>query len=204
LISVNLPLRRLRQPWRETAAGKPMKTMPLLLAACLAAGCASGPLVQTDRDPAVSFSAYRTFAWKQQPPIRNPLLKQRVVAAVEGQLLGKGWRIVAETDADVVLVGNVSAREEQSIEAFYDDSAWRDWGWRGYADASGGLRRIELRNYQVGTLVLDMFDARTKQAIWRATAEGTVPTSEARREKDAMSAVTRMFEDFPPPDPPSG
>jgi hypothetical protein len=180
-----------------------MKVMPLLLAACLVASCASGPLVQTDRDPAASFSAYRTFAWKQQPAISNPLLKQRVVAAVEAQLLGKGWRIVPEPDADVVLVGNVAARQEQSIDAFYDAAEWRGWGWRGYADATGGLRRIELRNYQVGTLVLDMFDSRTKKAVWRATAEGTVPTSDAHREKDALSAVAKMFRGFPPPDSPT-
>ena len=175
-----------------------MKVLSLALTTCLLAGCASGPIVQTDRDPAATFSDYRTFAWKQPPPISNPLLKQRVVAAVEGQLGGKGWRLVPESEADVVLVANVSARDEQSISAFYDGAAWEDWGWRGYGDPTGGLRRIELRNYKVGTLVLDMFDAKTKRAVWRAMAEGTVPSSDAQREQDAIVAVRKMFTGFPP------
>jgi hypothetical protein len=180
-----------------------VKILSLTLVAGLLAGCASGPVVHTDRDPAAAFSGYRTFAWKQQPSISNPLLKQRVVAAVEGQLGSKGWRLVPEADADVVLVGNVSARDEQSIQAFYEGAAWQDWGWRGYGDPALGLRRIELRNYRIGTLVLDMFDAKTRQAVWRATAEGTVPSSDAQREKDALAAVGKMFSGFPPPDPPT-
>ena len=180
-----------------------MKVLSLAMTACLLAGCASGPIVQTDRDPAAKFGDYQSFAWKQQPPIGNPLLKQRVVAAVESQLGGKGWRLVPETEADVVLVANVSARDEQSISAFYDGAAWEDWGWRGYGDPTGGLRRIELRNYKVGTLVVDMFDTKTKRAVWRATAEGTVPSKESQRERDAMVAVRKMFAAFPPSDSPS-
>jgi hypothetical protein len=179
------------------AAGPAMKPLLVLIAASLLAACASGPVVHTDRDPQAAFDRYRGYAWRQEPPIANPLLQQRVVAAVDSELAGRGWRKVPESSADVVLVGNVSARNEQSIDAFYDGPVWLDWGWRGSLGPGPGLRHVEVRNYRVGTLVLDMFDVQTKRAIWRATAEGTVPGTEARMTTDALDAVHAMFRDFP-------
>ncbi len=175
-----------------------MKTLPLLLASCLLAACASGPVVQTDHDPAADFGRYRDYAWRQQPPIANPLLKQRVVAAIDAELLGRGWRQVPEAEADVVLVGNVSAHEEQTLDAFYDGPGWDGWGWHGAIRAGDGLQQVHLHSYKVGTLVLDMFDTDTRRAVWRAMAEGTVPDSQAQIDKDAMAAVRGMFREFPP------
>jgi hypothetical protein len=178
-----------------------MRLLPLLMAACVATGCASGPVVQADSDPAVDFSRYRTYAWKQPPPIGNPLLKQRVVSAVDAELSGKGWRLAPETDADVVLVGNVAARDETSLSYFYDDSVWYGWNWN--PRGPRGVERVELRTFRLGTLVVDMFDADTRQAVWRGVAQGTVPESEARRTRDAIKAVHEMFRGFPPPPAPS-
>lgn len=175
-----------------------MKTISCLLLASLASACASGPVVQTDHDPAVAFERLHSYAWKQSPPISNPLLRQRVVAAIEAELAGKGWRAAPEAEADVLLVGNVSARDEQSIDAFYDGPDWSGWGWNQQVGAGAGLRRVEVHSYKVGTLVLDMFDAHSKRAVWRATAEGTVPGSQKQMDRDAMAAVRGMFADFPP------
>ena len=174
-----------------------MKANPILLSACLLAGCASGPVVQTDRDPGTDFSRFHDYAWKQPPPVTNPLLRQRIVAAIDAQLAGKGWRQVPEAEADVLLVGNVSAREDVALNYFYDGNAWAGWDWHPYGNR--GAQRVELRSYRVGTLVLDMFDAQSRRAVWRGVAEGTVPDSEARRTRDAMTAVERLFEGFPPP-----
>ena len=76
-----------------------MKHLLLLLAACLLAGCACGPVVHTDHDASAAFDRYRAYAWRQEPPIANPLLKQRVVAAVDAQLANRGWRRVPESEA---------------------------------------------------------------------------------------------------------
>lgn len=170
---------------------------PLLLAIPLA-GCASGPVVHTDHDPAVDFSGYRTYAWRQPPPISNPLLKQRVVAAIEAELYRKGWRATSADSADVVLVANVSTREETTVEMFYDGPYWRDWHWRPELGFDRGFGTVRISAFRVGTLVLDMFDARTRKAIWRATAEETVPESPQKVNASVRKAVARMFARFPP------
>jgi hypothetical protein len=172
--------------------------LPLLLMTSLLAACASGPVVHTERDPSAAFGSYHAYAWRQEPPISNPMLRQRIVDAIDGELAGKGWQRVPEPQADVVLVGNVSARDEQTVDAFYEGTDWSGWGWSRQMYPLG-LRHVEVRTYKIGTLVLDMFDARTRRAVWRAEAEGTVPSSPLRRDEAAMKAVHAMFADFPPP-----
>jgi len=169
----------------------------LATAMVLLAACASTPVVHTDHDPAASFSTYRTYAWRQEPPASNPLVRQRLVAAIEARLQAKGWSPAPESEADIALVGNVASREEQTIETFYEGPAWGEWEWRGVT-GHGGYRTTHVYNYTVGTLVLDMFDTRTKKAVWRATAEGTVPAMPKQVDAALQAAVDKMFAEFPP------
>lgn len=173
------------------------RTLHFAMVPLLLAGCASGPTVHTDYDPAATFAQYRTYAWRQEPPVSNPLVRQRIVAAIDAQLQAKGWSRGPETTADVALVGNVATREEQTLDTFYDGPDWGGWGWRGVS-GYGGYRTTHVYTYTVGTLVLDMFDTRTKQAVWRATAEGTVPSTPAKVNAAVQTAVDRMFAKFPP------
>jgi hypothetical protein len=43
-----------------------------------------------------------------------------------------------------------------------------------------------------------MFDAKTKQLLWRGTAEGTLSDKTDKNEKKLEKAVEKMFKDFPP------
>jgi len=172
-----------------------VKRLYLPLVACLVASCASDPVIQTDRDPAVDLSQYRSYAWKQEPPISNPLLKQRVVAGVDAEMAKKGWQAVPEAQANLLLVGNVSSREDATLDYFYEGNAWAGWEWR--AGANRPMQRVELRSFTIGTLVIDAFDASSQRAVWRGVAQGTVPESEEHRSRGATKAIKDMFVDFP-------
>jgi hypothetical protein len=176
-----------------------MKRIAVLLApVVLLSACATTPTVHTDYDPAAAFSSYRTYAWRQQPQLNNPLVRQRLIAAIESELRAKGWSQVPEAQADIALVGNVATRQEQTLDTFYGGPDWGGWGWRGGWGFGAGYRSARTHTYTVGTLVLDMFDTRTKQAVWRGTAEGTVPNTPEKTNAAVQSAVTRMFAKFPP------
>jgi len=175
-----------------------MKRLIVLAMTLLLAACASGPLVRTDYDPSVSFAGYRTYAWRQEPAIKNPLVKQRLIAAIDAQLAGKGWTKAPEQQADIALVGNVATREEQTLETFYGDPDWGAWAWQGAWAAGPRYRTTHVYSYTVGTFVLDMFDSRTMRAVWRATAEGTVPETPEKTSAAIQKAVTKMFAGFPP------
>jgi hypothetical protein len=168
----------------RTLEARIMKACLLLLLVCLLAGCAAGPLVLTERDPQADFRRQRAYVWMQQPTMQNPMLQQRVVVAINAALADYGWHEAPESRAEVLLVSYVASREEPALH---------------FTSASTGIQRIELRTYNFGMLVVYLFDARSKKAIWRGIAQGIVPNSEARRDRDAALAVRRMFHDFPAP-----
>jgi hypothetical protein len=180
-----------------------MKRMlaPILLPVLLLvlSACAT-PRVYTDHDPAAQFGQYHSYSWREKAEKAPPLVAQRIVDAVDAQLRAKGWTL-APAGGDVVLAAHVASRQEYELDTFYDDPFWGGWGWRGWGPSWGmraGFNTTRVRSYTVGTLVLDMFDAKTQQAIWRGTAEGTVPSKPEKLTADIQVAVAKMFADFPP------
>lgn len=166
----------------------------MLLAAALA-GCATTPTVTTDHDPAAQFGNYHSYAWLKKPEASSPLIQQRIVSAVDAKLQAKGWRQTDEASADVALVANVATTQKQSIDTFYNGPAWGGWGWGGMGMGSASTT---VRTYDVGTLVVDMFDTKTKQAVWRGSASATVPSSVEKGNALVQSGIDKMFATFPP------
>lgn len=173
----------------------------VVLALALAA-CAT-PRVYTDHNPAAQFSSYRTYSWREKAEKAPPLVQQRIIDAIDAQLRAKGWSPVAD-GGDVVLAAHVASRQEYELDSFYSDPYWGGWGWHGWPGwrrgwgFGAGFETARVRSYTVGTLIVDMFDARTKQAIWRGEAEGTVKKDPAKLQADINAAVAKMFADFPP------
>ena len=60
-----------------------------------------------------------------------------------------------------------------------------------------GTVTTTVHTYDVGTLVVDMFDANTKQAIWRGNASGTVPRSPEKLDAAVEAGLAKMFANFP-------
>jgi len=53
-------------------------------------------------------------------------------------------------------------------------------------------------SYEVGTLVVDMFDTYSKKLIWRGSASDVLTGKPDKDEKRLEKAVEKMFEHFPP------
>jgi hypothetical protein len=193
--------RRPRHPASEEHTMNRMLAAFTVGLAMTLAACASTPTVTIDHDPAAQFGNYHSYSWREKAEKAPPLVAQRIVDAVDAQLRAKGWTLTP-SGGDVVLAAHVASRQEYELDTFYSDPYWGGWGWyRGWGPGWGmrsGFDTTRVRSYTVGTLVLDMFDASTKQAIWRGTAEGTVRRDPAKLTADIQTAVTKMFADFPP------
>jgi Domain of unknown function (DUF4136) len=159
----------------------------LLLATC---GRVTAQQVTRDYDHHANFEQYHTFVWIRQPNMSNPLAKQRVIAAVNNALTAKGWQLVT-SNADVGIVANGAIRQQQTLDTFYNGfPGWR-WDW-------DGMSTTLVNTYDVGTLVVDLFDAHTRQAIWRGTAKDTLSDKPEKNADKIDKAVDKMFKDFPP------
>jgi hypothetical protein len=92
----------------------------------------------------------------------------------------------------VAIVAIQTTRNQTSLQAFYDGFG----GWRG--SGGTGEATITPQNYKEGTVVIDMYDVKTKRLIWRGSAEGTLSDKAEKNQKKLENAVAKMFKDFPP------
>lgn len=173
----------------------------IAVVALVLAGCASIPAVQTDHDPAVDFARYQTYGWREKPTGGTALAMQRIVTRIDEQLQSKGWRMVPADSADIALAAHVATHQEHRLDTFYDGPMWNGWGWYGpwgWGPSMMGYQRTRVSSYTVGTLVVDMFDTRSKRAVWSAMAEDTIPDTPQKINADIDAAVAKMFAGFPP------
>jgi hypothetical protein len=161
----------------------------VLLATLLVTTLAFSREVRTDYDHHANFERYRTYSWaKVETP--NSLWDERVKEAVDKALQSKGWQQVPDGgDVSIVAVGTTN--EKRTLRTFYD--GFDGWMWGGFADAT-----TYEDTYQVGTLIVDMFDTRTKKLIWRGTASDVLSSKPDKNVKELEKAVDKMFEHFPP------
>jgi hypothetical protein len=158
------------------------------------AGCASAPKVTVDFNPAVDFSSYHTYSWVVKPDGISPLVQQRIVDGISAELRAKG--LVPAEQGDIVVAAQVATAEKQSYDTFYSGAAYGGYGRRGGLGMSSATTTV--RSYNVGTLVVDLFDAKTQQGIWRGVTSDTIPSSQDKINAMVTTAITTMFADFPP------
>jgi len=146
--------------------------------------------VQTDYDKKADFSQYKTFSWIKVKTT-DPLWQDRIKEAVGRELQAKGLQQV-DSGGDVALDAVGSAKDQQEYTTFYNGMG--PWWWRGF----GGETTTTVTNYRVGTLVVDMYDAKTHRLIWRGTSSDTLSSKPSKNEKKLDKDVARMFDKFPP------
>jgi len=175
-----------------------MKPIRRLVACTLfflvALGAAFAQHVQTDFDHQANFSQYKTYSWQEIKPA-NSLWDARIKNAVDAQLAAKGWTQV-DSGGDVAVVAMKTSKTQRTLQTFYDGFGG-GWGWRRFGGGIGDSTTTE-QDYKVGTLVIDLYDAKTKQLIWRGSAQDTLSDKATQNEKNLNKGVAKMFKAFPP------
>jgi len=148
--------------------------------------------VTTDYNKSADFAPYKTFMWIKEPKTTNPLLRQRVIDDVNAALAAKGLTLVT-SGADLCIAAHAATKQERTLNTFYNGfgGGWR-WGG-GFGSAT-----TTTSTYEVGTLVVDIFDATSKEAIWRGTSSKTLSGNPEKNAENLNKAVVKMFEKFPP------
>ena len=145
--------------------------------------------VNTDFDPSANFASYRTYAWTAGTPSPNPLGEQRIHAAVDQQLAAKGFSIVSESPS-VFIATHVVTKEQQQLNVS---------GFGGGPFFGGGIdATARVQTYTTGTLAVDMYDAKTKQLVWRGVGSGTASDRAEKNTEKVDKALEKMFKKYPP------
>jgi hypothetical protein len=181
----------------QTIQGGIMKMLTKVIAliglALFLAHASFAQQVKTDYDRAANFSQYKTFSWeKVQTP--DPLWVDRIKAAVDAALAAKGWTQV-ESGGDISIVAIEMNRDHQTLNTFYDDFGG-GFRWRGFGGFGESTTTPE--TYTVGTLVVDLFDAKTKDLVWRGVSSGMLSDKSNKNIESLNKGVQKLFQHFPP------
>src|SRR6201984_3751752 len=175
---------------------KPISCTAVCTVLFLAAlGTAFAQQVKTDFDHQANFSQYKTYSWQEIKPA-NSLWDARIKSAVDAQLAAKGWTQVA-SGGDVAVVAIKTSQTQRSLQTFYDGFGG-GWGWRRFGGGGFGEATTTTDTYTVGTLVVDLYDAKTKQLLFRGTSSDTLSNNANKNTENLDKGVEKMFKKFPP------
>jgi len=166
---------------------------------CVALGataCGSSIRTAIDYDRTTDFGRYHSFFLVKGNSSGNPLLDQRAEDDVRQALMSKGWEEVPKGDGRAAVVVHAATKTKHTYETFYD--GWGGWRWRG---GRMGTATTLVDDYKVGTVVVDIFDASSKQAIWHGFASDALSDSAKNNAQTTEAAIAKMFGNFPPGEP---
>jgi hypothetical protein len=157
--------------------------------------------VKTDFDKDANFAAYKTFAAKIGTSWNNPIGEKRVLEEIEQAIAEKGWTKTDAEKADTIVVLHGATEKQKSLNTFYSGmGGYGGYGWRGMGGAGMGMgtATTTTSEFLVGTLVVDIFDAKSKQLVFRGTATDELSDKPEKNQKKLDKASQKMFKDFPP------
>jgi uncharacterized protein DUF4136 len=154
----------------------------LMLSALLACS-GSGLQVKTEQDWDTDFGLYRTYAWGQGVPARDPAIESRIRTAVDFELPFKGLKKVPETGSPDLRVSTYVSVEEQRVVDH--------WSYELGPAGTGSSRALTL---PVGTLVIDLVDARSGKLVWRGRVDKVVDREVS--EAAVRKAVREIFRGY--------
>jgi Domain of unknown function (DUF4136) len=145
--------------------------------------------VEVEFDHAADFSIYKTFAWAPfQDPAPNPANHVRITRAVERELNAKGLHKVPPGEATCFL--RYQGRLERKFQGSPSQSQ-SPWS------PSDKRTIVNIEKVKIGTLILEVWDARTKDLVWQARQSAPAPSPD-RMEAAINKSVKELMEAFPP------
>jgi hypothetical protein len=155
---------------------------------CIASAVAIGQQVSVNYNHAQSFAQYHTYAWgsNNANQIQNSILAQVAQQDIDAAMQAKGLQKVKESDKpDLLLTANGGMKQETS---------WTAMGMRGIG---GGMGSITPQQNVEGTLIVDLYDAKTQSLVWRGIGQDTLSNNGNKNQQEVQKAIQKMFKQWP-------
>jgi hypothetical protein len=175
------------------------RTLALAAIALALPAIAAAQKTTYDFDKTAPFAQFKTYSMKTGTPTGNPLIDNRIVAAIETQLAAKGF-VRNDTAPDVMVLFHVAFDEQKDISTYSSGPMYGGYGW-GWGGGWGATTTdVRVREILVGTLAVDIVDAQKKQMVWRGlgTREIDTKAKPEKRDTNIAKAVEKIFRNYPP------
>jgi hypothetical protein len=178
------------------------KTLGLLIILGLAATPALAQKVNIDYAHDYDFSGPETFQYvnTEESNADNPMMADRIESMIKAKMKAGGATEVTE-NPDLFITYHITSEQQTSYTTTsfgYGGygGGWGGYGRYGYGGYGGmggmGTSSTTARNYTVGTLIIDAYEASEKKMIWRATGEVTVKDKPEKQIKQVEKILTKI------------
>lgn len=178
----------------------------IIVTALFVSGCATKPSIQSDYDPTIDFSVYKTYGFFSPMGIENPNYSSIYGSifrdAISKEMESRGYRLSESPDLIINVSGRLQdkTRVTTSLDPYpyggyyaYRRGFYNPWGGYGYGSTT------HVSSYTEGTVNVDLVDRQLKRMVWEGVAVGRVNESKSSDEKRASiySAIQKMFARYP-------
>jgi Domain of unknown function (DUF4136) len=140
-----------------------------------------------DYDHTVNWSQFHTFQIVGGTASPETFTQKRIEDGITNALTSKGWQPVT-SNPDVTISPHVVLSSE---------TQWNATGTGGFRRMGGGMAQATQTQVPIGTLVVNMTNAKTGELIWRGTAQDTVSGGGSDKGQTDQ-AIQQIFKNFPP------
>lgn len=167
-----------------------MKTKFALLVVmlCSTVAVAVGQTVSVNFNKSQSFSQFHTYAWgpDNANQVKDSILAQVAIQDIDTALQAKGLKKVAESEKpDLLATASGGLKEQTTYTAM---------GMRGIG---GGMGSITPEQNVIGTLIVDLYDAKGQSLVWRGMAQNALNNNGDKNQQLVQKAITKMFAKWP-------
>ena len=155
------------------------------LAFLLLGSCSTSIAVRSDFERGTNFQAYHTYQMlkhKDGFPIGiNPINRQRLERAIHNEM--KALHYTEAANPDLLVAYYVSVEKHRD---YYTDYYGR---WR-------PISRVRVYEYKVGTLVVDLIDAKQNLIVWHGSTSDRIGDEMDNAEEKINPTVAAIFEKY--------
>lgn len=172
-----------------------IRLLSIVLALSLAS-CSPRFAVNTDQDSQINLSAYRSFKiiasdnQGENPILNSPLNRNRLSNFIIGELTSRGYTL-DNSQADLGVRFYTLLQNKQDIRSYNNNNFGFFWWFNNQPN------QTFTRNYEEGTLIVDILDNSTGQLIWQGWAIGEIDYTKDKYKEKLAQKIEQIFESFP-------
>ncbi len=199
---------------QKTNSMKAKVTIGIILLSVMMFSACNTLKVVVDYDKSVDFSKFTTFEYygwaEESDEILNPFNKKRIESAFGKEFSKRGMKLVEE-GGDLIVTLYIVTKEKTSYSATSTSMGMYGGGYGGYYGygprygwgpghgMGTSYTSYNEYDYTVGTLIIDIYDAKKEQLIWESIGSRTLnqdQTSEAK-EQSIKKTANNMMSKYP-------
>lgn len=179
-----------------------MRYLATLFLTALLASCGQNIRVTSDYLPSYNFSSLTSYQFlAMDENSYTSLNSKRVANALQQNLAAKGLTLTSKQESDVTVAFSIYKQDKQRQRITSTGTTNMYYG-RSYfgPTVNFGTTYIDTIDYQVGNLIIDIIDNKTRQVVYHsvASSEITEGLQPKQREQLIQQAVNQALANFPP------